>query len=185
VQLGRPDLASEVLGALAERGLEPALLTVEVTESAVMEDPDVAHATLHELHASGVNIALDDFGVGQSSLACLRDLPLDALKLDRGFITSLATSREAAAIVRAVTDMARTLGFTVVAEGIETEAQGQVVEALGCEVGQGFLYARPVAPGDVPAVVEALDARLGGPAERQALRAILPQRGASPRRAAR
>jgi diguanylate cyclase (GGDEF)-like protein/PAS domain S-box-containing protein len=182
VQLGRPDLAAEILGALAQRGLEPSSLTVEVTESAVMEDPDVAHATLHALHASGVNIALDDFGVGQSSLACLRDLPLDALKLDRGFITSLATSREAAAIVRAVTDMARTLGFTVVAEGIETEAQGQVVEALGCEVGQGFLYARPVSPGEAPAVVEALDALLGGPPEGPALRAILPQQRAAARR---
>src|SRR5439155_1228995 len=80
----------------------------------------------------GVRIALDDFGVGQSSLACLRDLPLDALKLDRQFITSLASSREAAAIVRAVCDMARTLRFDVVAEGVETEAQSQVVEALGC-----------------------------------------------------
>ena len=96
-----------------------------------------------------MRIALDDFGVGQSSLACLCDLPLDALKLDRGFITSLASSRQAAAIVRAVCDMARTLGFSVVAEGVETEAQSQVVEALGCDIGQGFLYARPVvAAGD-------------------------------------
>jgi EAL domain-containing protein (putative c-di-GMP-specific phosphodiesterase class I) len=137
---------------------------LEVTESAVMEDPDVAHATLRTLNRAGVRIALDDFGVGQSSLACLRDLPLDVLKLDRLFITSLATSRQAVAIVRAVTDMARTLGFSVVAEGIETEAQGQVVEALGCDIGQGYLYARPVPPAAAPGIVAQLDAALGGAA---------------------
>jgi diguanylate cyclase (GGDEF)-like protein len=166
VQLGRPELAGEILEALAARDLAPDRLFVEVTESAVMEDPDVAHATLQALTAAGVRIALDDFGVGQSSLACLRDLPLDVLKLDRGFITSLASSRQAVAIVRAVTDMARTLGFSVVAEGIETEAQGQVVEALGCEVGQGFLYARPTAPEALPGVVAALDAALAAGATR-------------------
>ncbi|MDX6715890.1 MAG: hypothetical protein QOH30_2448 [Baekduia sp.] len=161
VQLGRPELAADVLGALAERGLNPGDLMLEVTESAVMQDPDVAHATLRTLNRAGVRIALDDFGVGQSSLACLRDLPLDVLKLDRLFITSLATSREAVAIVRAVTDMARTLGFSVVAEGIETEAQGQVVEALGCDIGQGYLYARPVPPEAAPGIVARLDAALG------------------------
>jgi diguanylate cyclase (GGDEF)-like protein/PAS domain S-box-containing protein len=162
VQLSRPGLADEVLGILADCGLAPDRLVMEVTESAVMEDPVVANATLDALHERGVRIALDDFGVGQSSLACLRDLPLDALKLDRQFITSLASSREAAAIVRAVCDMARTLGFGVVAEGVEVEAQSQVVEALGCDFGQGFLYARPARPEDIPEVVAALDARLGG-----------------------
>jgi diguanylate cyclase (GGDEF)-like protein/PAS domain S-box-containing protein len=164
VQLSRPELAADVLRALAERGLSPDHLMLEVTESAVMEDPDVAHATLRTLNQAGVRIALDDFGVGQSSLACLRDLPLDVLKLDRLFITSLATSRQAVAIVRAVTDMARTLGFSVVAEGIETEAQGQVVEALGCDIGQGYLYARPVPPAAAPGIVAQLDAALGGAA---------------------
>jgi diguanylate cyclase (GGDEF)-like protein/PAS domain S-box-containing protein len=163
VQLGNPGLSAEVLRALSERDIESAGLTVEVTESAVMEDPDTAHATLGELHAHGVQIALDDFGVGQSSLACLRDLPLDGLKLDRAFITSLATSREAAAIVRAVTDMAHTLQFGVVAEGIETEAQAQVVEELGCDMGQGFLFARPVTPEQAPAEVERLNAALAVP----------------------
>jgi diguanylate cyclase (GGDEF)-like protein/PAS domain S-box-containing protein len=164
VQLSRPGLADEIFEALAERGLPAEQLVVEVTESAVMDDPDVANATLDALAAAGVRIALDDFGVGQSSLACLRDLPLDALKLDRGFITSLASSPQAAAIVRAVCDMAKTLGFSVVAEGVETEEQSQVVEALGCDLGQGYLYARPTPPEDVPAVVAALDFRLGAPA---------------------
>jgi EAL domain-containing protein (putative c-di-GMP-specific phosphodiesterase class I) len=125
-----------------------------------MEDSGTARATLDTLHEHGVQIALDEFGVGQSSLACLRDLPLDGLKLDRAFITSLATSREAAAIVRAVTDMAHTLQFRVVAEGIETEAQAQVVEALGCDMGQGFLFSRPVTPERVPDEVRRLDAAL-------------------------
>jgi diguanylate cyclase (GGDEF)-like protein len=164
VQLSRAGLAEEIFDALAERGIPPRQLVVEVTESAVMDDPAAANATLDALAAAGVGVALDDFGVGQSSLACLRDLPLDALKLDRGFITSLASSRQAAAIVRAVCDMARTLGFSVVAEGVETEAQSQVVEALGCDVGQGFLYARPVSPDEIPAVVAELDRRLGAPA---------------------
>ncbi|MCW2993363.1 MAG: domain S-box/diguanylate cyclase protein [Conexibacter sp.] len=168
VQLSRPGLAEEIFEVLAERDIPPGQLVVEVTESAVMDDPDVANATLDALAEAGVRIALDDFGVGQSSLACLRDLPLDALKLDRGFITSLASSRQAAAIVRAVCDMARTLGFSVVAEGVETEAQSQVVEALGCDVGQGFLYARPVPPGEIPGVIAELDARLGAAAGERA-----------------
>ncbi|WP_051223812.1 EAL domain-containing protein [Conexibacter woesei] len=162
VQLSRPGLADEIFALLDELALAPDRLIVEVTESAVMEDPDVANATLDALNDHGVRIALDDFGVGQSSLACLRDLPLNALKLDRQFITSLASSREAAAIVRAVCDMARTLRFGVVAEGVETEAQSQVVEALGCDFGQGFLYARPTRPEDIRAAVAELDARLGG-----------------------
>jgi diguanylate cyclase (GGDEF)-like protein/PAS domain S-box-containing protein len=166
VQLSRPGLAHEVLTVLDDLGLAADRLVVEVTESAVMEDPEVANATLNALHERGVRIALDDFGVGQSSLACLRDLPLDALKLDRQFITSLASSREAAAIVRAVCDMARALGFGVVAEGVETEAQSQVVEALGCDFGQGFLYARPARPEDIQAAVAELDVRLGGTAKR-------------------
>ncbi|WP_272473184.1 putative bifunctional diguanylate cyclase/phosphodiesterase [Baekduia alba] len=162
VQLSRPGLADDIFALLDELALAADRLVVEVTESAVMEDPDVATATLDALAERGVRIALDDFGVGQSSLACLRDLPLDALKLDRQFITSLASSREAAAIVRAVCDMARTLHFGVVAEGVETEAQWQVVEALGCDFGQGFLYARPTRPEDIPATVAEVDARLGG-----------------------
>lgn len=160
VQLSRPGLAEEIFAALAERDLAAEQLVIEVTESAVMDDPDVANATLDALSAAGVRIALDDFGVGQSSLACLRDLPLDVLKLDRGFITSLASSRQAAAIVRAVCDMARTLGFTIVAEGVETEMQAKVVESLGCDVGQGFLYSHGVRPEKVPDAVAALDFRL-------------------------
>ncbi|WP_445149803.1 sensor domain-containing protein [Baekduia sp. Peel2402] len=160
VQLSRPGLAEQVFAALDERDLAAEQLVLEVTESAVMDDPDVANATLDALTAGGVRIALDDFGVGQSSLACLRDLPLDVLKLDRGFITSLASSRQAAAIVRAVCDMARTLGFTIVAEGVETEMQAQVVESLGCDVGQGFLYSHGVRPEEVPDAVETLDFRL-------------------------
>jgi diguanylate cyclase (GGDEF)-like protein/PAS domain S-box-containing protein len=160
VQLSRPGLADEVLGALAERGLAPGQLVIEVTESAVMDDPAVANATLDALAEAGVRIALDDFGVGQSSLTSLRDLPLDVLKLDRGFITSLASSRQAASIVRAVCDMARALGFTVVAEGVETELQAKVVESLGCDVGQGFLYSHGVRPEEVPDAVSALDFRL-------------------------
>jgi EAL domain-containing protein (putative c-di-GMP-specific phosphodiesterase class I) len=149
-------LAEEIFEALSARGIPPRQFVVEVTESAVMDDPEVANATLDALAQAGVGIALDDFGVGQSSLACLCDLPLDALKLDRGFITSLASSRQAAAIVR-------------VAEGVETVAQSQVVEALGCDVGQGFLYARPVAPQELPAVVAELDRRLGTPVDAVAL----------------
>ena len=168
VQLSRRGFAEQIFAVLAERGIAPRQLVVEVTESAVMDDPAVANATLDALAQAGVRIALDDFGVGQSSLACLRDLPLDALKLDRGFITSLASSREAAAIVRAVCDMARTLGFSVVAEGVETGAQSQVVEALGCDIGQGFLYARPVPPQEIPDVVAELDRRLGMPADADA-----------------
>jgi diguanylate cyclase (GGDEF)-like protein/PAS domain S-box-containing protein len=161
-QLGRPELVDEIVQAVSVRGIPPGQLVIEVTESAVMDDPEVAGATLAALHDRGIHLALDDFGVGQSSLACLLDLPLDAVKLDRGFLTSLATSPKAAAIVRAVADMARTLRFPVVAEGVETEAQATLVEALGCDMGQGYLYARPVCAAEMPATVARLDAQLGG-----------------------
>jgi EAL domain-containing protein (putative c-di-GMP-specific phosphodiesterase class I) len=103
---------------------------------------------------------LDDFGVGQSSLASLRDFPLDAIKLDRGFMRDLAAGPQGVAIVRAIVQMARALDLAVVAEGIETDEQAEAITELGCDVGQGFLFARPVTPDRLAETIAAVDATL-------------------------
>ena len=101
---------------------------------------------LHELKALGVQLVLDDFGTGYSSLAYLQRFPLDALKIDRAFVAEMTQDPRAAALVEAITTMARSLGLTVVPEGIETEAQREALIALGCRYGQGYLFGRPQPP---------------------------------------
>ena len=101
---------------------------------------------LHELKALGVLLVLDDFGTGYSSLAYLQRFPLDALKIDRAFVAEMTEDPRAAALVEAIATMARSLGLTVVPEGIETEAQREALLALGCRYGQGFLFGRPAPP---------------------------------------
>jgi diguanylate cyclase (GGDEF)-like protein len=155
-QLAQPDIVEVVRGALAETGLPAASLCLEITESAVMRDPEAALATLALVKDLGVKVALDDFGVGFSSLAQLKEmLPLHALKVDRSFISGLDGDERNSAIVAAVVMMATTLGLTAIAEGVETEAQVMQARALGCDVSQGFFFTRPE-----PAYVIA--ERLGG-----------------------
>jgi EAL domain-containing protein (putative c-di-GMP-specific phosphodiesterase class I) len=137
---------------LQETGLDPALLKLEITESAVMADAETAIATLRRLKALGVGLAIDDFGTGYSSLNYLRHFPVDALKIDRAFVAGLGRDDGDAAIVAAVIGLAHTLGLRVVAEGIETTEQVGLLRAMGCEEGQGYRFGRP----QPTAVTEAL-----------------------------
>lgn len=159
-QLDDPGLVGEILNALKDRGLAPASLLVEVTESALAGDAQAAIESVQALSAAGVCIALDDFGVGQSSLASLTELPLDVLKLDRTLVSQVAGSRQRVAVIAAVAQIARELDLQVVAEGIETAEEAVITEDLGCDMAQGWFYARPTAPRDLPAVVAALDGAL-------------------------
>jgi EAL domain-containing protein (putative c-di-GMP-specific phosphodiesterase class I) len=148
----------EVRDVLARTGLPAHLLTLEITESALLGDLDRIRVDLAQLRALGVTIALDDFGTGYSSLAYLRRLPVDIVKIDRSFVTDVECGEEEAAVVRAVLKLARIFGFRTVAEGIEREEQRRTLAALGCDLGQGYLISRPAPAADV--LARARDDRL-------------------------
>jgi diguanylate cyclase (GGDEF)-like protein/PAS domain S-box-containing protein len=147
-QFARPDLAARIAAVLAETGLPPATLELEITESAAMSDAEATGVTLRTLHELGVRVALDDFGTGYSSLSYLSKLPLDGIKIDRSFVSGLHESPANLAIVRAVVGLAQGLGIAVTAEGIEREDQLAELRDLGCDRGQGFLFARPLTAAD-------------------------------------
>ena len=143
-QLGDPGLVPLVAEVLDRHGLDPALLTLEVTETALMEVPDAAAATLRALKALGVTLAVDDFGTGYASLTYLQRFPLDELKIDRSFVAGLTERRGDAAIVATCVQLAHSLGLRAVAEGVETPDQRRALEDLGCDMAQGYHYARPL-----------------------------------------
>ncbi len=147
-QLGDPNLVETVSDALATSGIEPSTLALEITETVLMEDPVLCSEVLHALRSLGVQLAIDDFGTGHSSLGYLKRLPVDCLKIDRAFVEGLGRDPDDSAIVDAVVRLGHALGLAVTAEGIETMEQLRELEALGCDVGQGFYFARPQ-PGDV------------------------------------
>jgi EAL domain-containing protein (putative c-di-GMP-specific phosphodiesterase class I) len=142
-QFVQPDLVDQVEAVLAETGLEPSMLELEITESVVMDQSEAGIRTLSRLRDMGVRLVLDDFGTGYSSLAYLKHLPLDTIKIDRTFVAGLDGPTDRS-IVEAVITLAHGLRISVVAEGIETEAQFHVLRAMGCDVGQGYLFARPL-----------------------------------------
>jgi diguanylate cyclase (GGDEF)-like protein/PAS domain S-box-containing protein len=142
-QLQQPDLAGQVRRALRQTGLSPSALELEITESVLMQDVELALATLAALKTLGVRLAIDDFGTGYSSLSYLQRFPVDTLKVDRSFVSGLEHDSGSAAIVQAVTALAQALGLSVTAEGIETAAQLARLRALGCSHGQGYYFARP------------------------------------------
>jgi diguanylate cyclase (GGDEF)-like protein len=143
-QFLHPLLVDEITQALRETGLAPSCLKLEITESTVMQDAPATLAKLRELKDLGVRLAIDDFGTGYSSLGYLKRFPVDTLKIDRSFVKGLAHDSGDSAIVRAVVTVAKSLNMDVTAEGVETEAQLAELKALGCDQGQGFLFARPV-----------------------------------------
>ena len=143
-QFQQKDLEEVVRNILAESGVEPALLQFEITESMLMNDPDAAARTLRGLKKAGVTISVDDFGTGYSSLAYLKKFPLDALKIDRAFISDIVTDPDDAAITLAVISLAHSLKLKVVAEGVETEAQLDLLALYGCDQMQGYYFSKPV-----------------------------------------
>jgi len=141
------EIADRIAERLAEHGVRPERLELEITESALMADPRRVLATLARLKRAGVAIALDDFGTGYSSMLHLRRLPLAEVKIDRSFVLGVATDPDDAAIVRSCIDLARALGLRVVAEGVEDEPTWRMLVEAGCDVAQGWFFARPM-PGD-------------------------------------
>jgi diguanylate cyclase (GGDEF)-like protein len=143
-QLADPAIVGTVTEALAEAGLDARRLVLEITETVLMQDREAAAATLWQLKALGVRIAIDDFGTGYSSLAYLRRFPIDMLKIAREFIDGLGRDEHDDVITRAIVELAGTLGLLTVAEGIETHDQQTIVTALGCDLGQGYLFSVPL-----------------------------------------
>ncbi len=151
-QLQQPDFVAQVSAALDDNDLEPSCLVVEITESAIMETG--AAAILRALKDLGVRLAMDDFGTGYSSLAHLRRFPLDVIKVDRSFVAGLGDG-QGSSIAGAIVSLAHALGLRTVAEGIEDDEQRRAVLALGCDVGQGFLFARPMPVDDLTRLLAA------------------------------
>jgi EAL domain-containing protein (putative c-di-GMP-specific phosphodiesterase class I) len=143
-QFHQENMLETVTNALQQSGLDAKQLTLEITESSLMQKPDDAVVTLCLLHNMGVGIAIDDFGTGYSSLGHLKRFPLQALKIDRAFINDVTKKPEDAAIVRAILAMAHSLSLKVVAEGVETEEQLEFLNQAGCDEIQGFLISKPV-----------------------------------------
>ena len=147
-QLASPSLIDHVAISLQACGIGPGELEMEVTESMMMEDPEQAIAVLHRLRSLGVRLSIDDFGTGYSSMAYLKRLPVDTLKLDRHFVTEIATDARDADLCAGVIALAHKLGLKVVAEGVETEEQRRALAERDCDLFQGWLFARPMPPSD-------------------------------------
>ncbi|MGH3466715.1 MAG: putative bifunctional diguanylate cyclase/phosphodiesterase, partial [Thermocrispum sp.] len=148
-----------VAAALRRFEVPPELLTLELTESGVMADPQRALPILRELHALGVVLAVDDFGTGYSSLAYLRQLPVDEVKIDKSFVLGMGTDLGDLAVVRSIVELGHSLGLTVVAEGVEEDVARDQLEAMGCDVAQGYLISRPLSERRLEAWLQARTAR--------------------------
>lgn len=144
IQLLRDDIAAVVRQAMAKHRIGGERLMIELTESAIIGDPDLALSVLSELKALDARVAMDDFGTGYSNLAYLQRLPLDVLKIDRSFVEHMVDDRDKVAIVRTIQSLAEVLGMKTTAEGVETADQARLLSALGCDFGQGYLFARPL-----------------------------------------
>jgi diguanylate cyclase (GGDEF)-like protein len=156
------NLVDHVSTALAEAGVPPDALVLEITETTIMMDPDRSNRTLRAIRERGIKLSIDDFGTGHCSLAYLRDLPVQELKLDRSFVRDIAARERDAAIVRSTIDLAHSLGLTLVAEGIEDAAGADLLRRMGCDIAQGYYFGRPQPGTDVladtvdPAAVAAM-----------------------------
>lgn len=154
-QFRQPDLVRRVRNIVERTGIAPECLELEITESMIMEDPATYQTVIGELNAMGMTLSIDDFGTGYSSLSYLRDLPVNALKIDKSFVAGIPTDDHQTGITRAIISMAQTLGKRIIAEGIETDAQLDFLRSQGCDEGQGFLISRPQR-------AERMEAMLGG-----------------------
>ena len=159
-RLADPRFAWTVQAALAHANVAPGWVTIELTESLLMQDGSACLEQLHAIRGLGVQIAIDDFGTGYSSLAYLERFPVTQVKIDRSFVTPLDDPCRSDGVVHAIVEIGHALGLTIVAEGIETPTELRRLRGLGCGLGQGFLFARPLEPDDMAELV----ARGTGPA---------------------
>jgi diguanylate cyclase (GGDEF)-like protein len=150
IQLNQPGLAGSIQQLYQSFCSENVRFSVEITESALMTKPETALETLEQLRAAGIEISVDDFGTGYSSLAYLHRLPIDTLKIDRSFIHEITNNSKSLDVVKTIISLAHTMNLAVVAEGIETEAQKEILQALSCQYGQGYLFSKPLAPSMIP-----------------------------------
>jgi diguanylate cyclase (GGDEF)-like protein/PAS domain S-box-containing protein len=164
-QLTSPSLTDAILQTVYRAGLQPADLILEVTETAILSDMNAATAVLTQLHNAGIGIHIDDFGTGYASMLYLRHFPVDAVKIDRQFVSGLGVNDEDAAIITATLSLARGTGRSVVAEGVETDQQAEFLRAAGCRSAQGFLWSRPL-PQDQWLALQASVARSRATADR-------------------
>ncbi|MDF1505846.1 EAL domain-containing protein [Roseisolibacter sp. H3M3-2] len=162
-QLQAPGLVDEVAAVLAETGLPPSALVLEITETVMMQGTEANLVTLHALRALGVRLAIDDFGTGYSSLSYLQRFPIDILKIDKSFVEGLSRGAHEAALARTILALGDTLALRCIAEGVEDAAQRDHLRALGCDFAQGFLFARPMPEEEMDALVGA-GARIGAAA---------------------
>jgi EAL domain-containing protein (putative c-di-GMP-specific phosphodiesterase class I) len=138
-----PAFLSTVTNVVTRAKMNPASLILEITENVLIDDLARATTVLDDLRTLGIRIALDDFGTGYSSLSYLRQLPIDIVKIDQSFVADIGRTPSGSAMISAVTDLAHLVGLTVVAEGVETQQQRDIVLAAGCELAQGYFYAHP------------------------------------------
>ncbi|MCL4476880.1 MAG: EAL domain-containing protein, partial [Nitrospirae bacterium] len=148
-QFDQPDLIQTITRALDNARLDPKCLELEITESTIMKNPEDASTILGKLKSMGVEISIDDFGTGHSSLGYLRRLPVSYLKIDRSFVMNITTNPNDASIVTAIIALAHTLNLKVVAEGVETQEQLLFLREHGCDEMQGFLFSRPLPAEDI------------------------------------
>jgi EAL domain-containing protein (putative c-di-GMP-specific phosphodiesterase class I) len=153
------DFPEQVGALLAKWGIGPELLELEITESAIVADMFRMRGVLERLGAMGLRLSVDDFGTGYTSLGYLRRLPISELKIDRSFVSHMATSEEDAVIVRSTIDLGRNLGLGVVAEGVEDAEVLEALRELGCDVAQGYLLSRPIPAVELTAWLSAFTAR--------------------------
>jgi EAL domain-containing protein (putative c-di-GMP-specific phosphodiesterase class I) len=148
LQFEKPNIVEEIAELLLETGVSPEMIELELTESMIIQNPEKVRSKLCRLKDLGLTIALDDFGTGYSNLQYLRRLPIDTLKIDRSFVADIPFDADAVAVARAIIGLGRSLGFNVVAEGVEQVGQAEFLAGEGCSLAQGFLFAAPMAPND-------------------------------------
>jgi EAL domain-containing protein (putative c-di-GMP-specific phosphodiesterase class I) len=154
-QVTEPGFVDEVARILAETGLDPARLVLEFTEGVLIQDTDATMATLRALKDLGLRLAIDDFGTGYSSLSYVRQFPIDILKIDQSFVASMADGPDETALMHSILNLSETLHLQTVAEGIEDADQLAELQSLGADLGQGFLFAKPLESTDIAALLAA------------------------------
>lgn len=162
-QMRQDDLVARIEAALTRHQLQPSRFTCEITESVAMEDTKGTQRTFDQMRAMGLHVSIDDFGTGYSSLATLRSLPASELKVDRAFVSDLAESEDARSIAASIIGLAKALNFKVVAEGVETQQQCDLLMRMGCDELQGYLFSRPIPAAEMERLALAEPSEHGGP----------------------